>query len=156
MSSMTAEPDKVPDLEVILPQGGVVEVAGIRARVRRLKTREFLTLLRVITSGMGPAISRITLTPDDPEKLQGELIGLFLVAVPNAIDEFAEFLLSIVEAETAKDQPALAKEMVNPDPEVLLDVLTVLAEQEKDDLAVLAGKGKAALARIQSVYRADG
>lgn len=149
---MTAE----ADLDVILPVGGVVVVDGIDARVRRLKTREFLSLIRVLTTGMGPAIGKISLTPDDPEKLQGELVGLFLVAVPNAIDEFAEFLLSIVEAVNPSDQPKLLKAMVNPEAEVLLDVLTVLAEQEKDDLSVLAGKGRAAIARIQTVYRSDG
>ena len=154
MSSMTAEAK--PDLEVILPVGGIVEVAGIEARVRRLKSREFLALIRVVTTGMGPAIGKISLTPDDPEALQGELIGLFLVAVPNAIDEFAEFLMSIVEAVKPSEQALLLKEMVNPDADVLLDILTVLAEQEKDDLSMLAGKARAAIARIQTVYRSDG
>lgn len=154
MSSVTAEAK--PDLEVILPVGGIVEVAGIEARVRRLKSREFLSLIRVVTTGMGPAIGKISLTPDDPEALQGELIGLFLVAVPNAIDEFAEFLMSIVEAVKPSEQSKLVKEMVNPEADVLLDILTVLAEQEKDDLSMLAGKARAAIARIQTVYRSDG
>ena len=145
-----------PDLEVILPVGGIVVVEGIEARVRRLKSREFLSLIRVVTTGMGPAIGQISLSPDDPEALQGELIGLFLVAVPNAIDEFAEFLMSIVEAVKPSEQGRVVKEMVNPDAEVLLDILTVLAEQEKDDLSMLAGKARAAIARIQTVYRSDG
>lgn len=145
-----------PDLDVIMPVGGRIEVEGIPARVRRLRTREFLTLLRVVTAGMGPAISKVQLSTDDPEKLQSELLGLFLVAAPNALDEFGEFLLSIVEPERAADQGALTKAMVNPEAGVLIDILTVVAEQEKDDLVVLAGKGRAAIARIQSVYRPAG
>jgi hypothetical protein len=35
---------------------------------------------------------------------------------------------------------------------VLLDVLFVMAEQEKDDLYALVGKARAALAKIQSLY----
>ena len=145
-----------PDLEVILPVDGIVEVDGIRARVKRLKTREFLGLLRVITTGMGPAMAQVKLTADDPDQLQAEMMGLFLVAVPNAIDEFSAFMVTIVEAETPKNQPQLLKAMDNPDPGVLLDVLTIMAEQEKDDLAVLAGKARAAVTRIQTVYQAAG
>jgi len=144
------------DIDVILPVEGIVEVEGIKARVRRLKTREFLTLLRVITTGMGPAISQVKFTPDDPEALQGELLGLFLVAAPNAIDEFGEFLFSIVEPVSKKDQVALSKALVNPEAGVLIDVLTVVAEQEKDDLSVLVGKGRAAIAKIQMAYRPNG
>ncbi len=153
---MTARTVRKPDIDVIVPDVETISVAGIECRVRRLRSREFLTLLKVITKGLGPAIQSVKLSPDDPEELQGQLIGLFLLAVPNAIDEFAEFMFSIVEPVKSSDQPALTREMVNPDLEVLLDVLARIAEQEAGDLTVLSGKARAAISRVQMAYRNAG
>lgn len=141
------------DLDLILPDPTEFEVEGIPAVVRRLKSREFLHLMRVLTTGLGSGIRDIDLHLDDEDELKADIVALFMLAVPNAIDDFGLLMLSIVDAKDKKQQGDLQKVMQNPEVEVLLDVLTIVAEQEKDDLAHLLGKARAALAKIQSLYK---
>jgi len=140
------------DLESIVPAPGTIDVDGIPARVRRLKSREFLSLIRVLTLGLGPNIGEFKLDGDEDE-VKGQVIAMFLMAIPEAIDEFGQFMFSIVDPVDPKDGKELAKRMKNPEVEVLIDLITIVAEQEVNDFQSLVGKAKAALTRIQSVYR---
>jgi hypothetical protein len=151
------EPESEPsEFDSILPQGGRVEIApGLLAEVRRLKSREFLLLMRVITRGLGGGISQVRLTGSDPEEMQQELLTLLMLAVPEAIEEFGDFLLAIVEPVTEAERAKVKQAAMNPDPDKLLDVLGVLVEQEKDDLSALVGKARAWLARIQRTVLAE-
>jgi hypothetical protein len=81
---------------------------------------------------------------------------MFIMAIPEAIDEFGDFLFKIVEPVDKSEAGQLTKAMQNPDVDVLLDVLTLVATQEVNDFRSLVGKGKAALTKIQSVYRPTG
>jgi hypothetical protein len=151
---MTAE--KLEDLTAILPENeGIVVVDGIRARVKRLKSREFLSLIRVLTIGLGPNVGQFKFEGDEDE-VKGQVLAMFLMAIPEAIDEFGEFLFKIVEPVDKSEAGQLSKAMQNPDVDVLLDVLTLVATQEVNDFRSLVGKGKAALMKIQSVYRPTG
>lgn len=152
---MTAK-NQTPDLEVIVPSEGTFVVDGITARVKRLKSKEFLGLIRVLTLGLGPSIGQFDLSGKDEEEVQGKVIAMFIMAIPEAIDEFGEFLFSVVEPVDKSQDGQLHLAMKNPDMDVLLEVITVIAEQEADDFASLVGKAKAALTRIQSVYRPTG
>lgn len=145
--------EQTPDLDVILPSGGRIEVDGIKAEVGRLKSREFLLLMRVLTAGLGEGIRHIRLSPDDEDELESELIALFMLAIPNAIEEFGEFLMAIVEPVESKDDLKLRVAMQNPDPEVLIDIFGIMVEQEKDDLSALLGKGRAWIARLQKTFQ---
>lgn len=146
------EPEK-DDLDIILPVDGVIVVAGVHATVRRLKTREFLSLMRVLTNGLGPGLAEVKFSTDDKDAMQQEMMALFMLAIPNAIEDFGLFMLQIVDPVDEKDAPVLMREMENPDPDVLIDILVVLSEQEKDDLFALLGKGRAALSHIQGIYQ---
>jgi hypothetical protein len=151
---MTAS--KIEDLDTITPApAGEILVDGIRARVKRLKSREFLGLVRVLTLGLGPNIGSFKLDGDEDE-VKGQVVAMFIMAIPEAIDEFGQFLFTVVEPVDKTDGNALQKSMQNPEIDVLLDIITVIAEQEVDDFRSLVGKAKAALMRIQSVYRPTG
>lgn len=141
------------DLEAILPDEGKLVVEGIPAVVKRLKAKEFLQLVRVLTIGLGSGVQNIDLTGGTEDEMQSRLMGLFIVAIPEAIEEFGQFLFSIVDAQDPKQRNELRKAMEEPEIDTMLDVLTLVAIQERDDLRSLAGKAKAALTRIQSVYR---
>lgn len=141
-----------PDIEVILATPGNLVIEGIPAQVKRLKSREFFGLLRVLTNGLGTNIHLFKLDTSNPEALQGEIVAMAVMAIPNAFDDFASFVQIIVEPKDRKQAQELRDVLDNPDPEVLIDVLTILAEQEKDDIIGLGGKAKAALTKIQSVY----
>lgn len=146
-----------PDLSVILPVEGTftIPIKGedVPVTVRRLKTREFLLLMRVLTTGLGQGITQIRLDMDDPDEMQAQMLSIFMLAVPEALEEFGEFLMAIVDPKKGDDAARVRAYMMNPDdPGVLLDVLGVLIEQEKDDLVVLGGKAQAWLARLAKTF----
>lgn len=145
--------EKTPDLEAILPEEAPFEVEGIPAVVKRLKAKEFLQLVRVLTVGLGNGVRDVDLSSGTEEEIQTRVVGMFLAAIPEAVPEFGEFLLTIVEAKEPRQKNDLRKAMENPEIDVMLDVLTIVAIQEKDDIRSLVGKAKGALTRIQSVYR---
>lgn len=149
---MTAKKNETVDLEAILPNEGKLDVEGIDCIVRRLKSREFLQLVRVLTTGLGPSISQINLAGDQ-EELQGQLIGMILMAIPEAADEFGDFVFSIVEPVNRADKNELREKLQNPELDVLIDVLTIVVVQEAPDFQSLVGKVKAALKLVQGTYR---
>ena len=145
---------KVPDLEVILPVAGEVTVDGIPCRVRRLKTREFLALLRVLTAGLGPAIGQVNVDVTNGDTVGRDLSALMVLALPNAVDEFALFLTLIVAPkDTSRAGEVTAYLADNPELDVLLDVFETVAVQEQDDLAALGGKAQAMWSRLGNLYR---
>lgn len=149
---MTANAEKTIDLEGILPAEEELLIEGIPATVKRLKAKEFFALLRILTNGMGANIANVDFG-SDKEEVKAHFLGLFIAAVPNAADEFVDFLHLVVEPKNSQQTGELNRAMVNPELETVIDVLTVVAEQEAPDIADLVGKAQAALKKIQSVYR---
>lgn len=144
-----------PDLDVIDPEVGFVIVDGEKCRVNRLKTREFLMLMRVLTSGLGPGLSTVRLDFTDGETVARDLSALMLLAVPNATEEFANFLGQITKPTNPEKNAQVARYLHdNPELDVMLDIFETVAVQEKDDLAALAGKAQAMWSRIASLYGA--
>lgn len=155
MSENTAEitESDVEDLEPILPTPFFTEVAGCKCTVRRLKTREFLMLMQVLTSGLGPALGEVKLDFTDEDTIARDLSALMLLAVPNAVDEFMQFLRSVVEPVRDEDRGTVATYLAdNPDLDVMVEIFEGIATQEKDDLAILAGKAQAMWSRVASLY----
>lgn len=147
------EQENLPDLEPIMPTERRIDVAGMPCKVRRLKTREFLSLINVLTSGLGPALTDVSLDFTDPDAVARDMSALMLLAVPNAVDEFTVFLRSVVDPIDADDRGKVAAYLMdNPDIDVLLDIFEIVASQEKDDLATLAGKAQAMWKRVGSLY----
>jgi hypothetical protein len=154
---MTAtENETTPDVDVILPTPGTCQVAGIDVTVNRLKTRELLALLKILTSGLGPALGTVRLDFSSPETVQSDLIGLMLLAMPNAVQETVLFLLTIVQPKSPDDRKALNQALDNPDPADLIDVFEAMASQEAGDLTSLAGKAQAMWSRIAPLYQKKG
>lgn len=149
---MTANEVETTDFDAILPEPERVEVEGIPVTVRRLKAKEFFALLRVITSGLGSNIGQLSLDGDE-EEMKGQIVGLLIAAVPNAAEEFVDFLHLVIDPIDSKQTGALNRAMDNPELETVIDVLTAVAEQEAGDIAALVGKAGAALKKIQSVYQ---
>jgi hypothetical protein len=144
-----AEPES-GEFEAILPEGGRVEIEpGLYAEVSRLKTREFLLLMRVITRGLGESFATLRFSTNDPDEMQQELLAMLMLAIPNAIEEFGAFLLAIVKPVSESERPNVVLAAQNPDPDVLVDILGTLVEQEAADLQALVGKARAWLARLQ-------
>ena len=145
---MTARTTKT-DLDAIVPGSTSLTIEGIPVKVRRIRTREFLGLMGILTKGLGSNAANLTFHGDDPESMRGDFIALFILAIPNAIDEFAEYMLAIVDPVDPNREGDLSEVMKNPPVEVLLDIVFALWEQEQDDLVSLVGKARAFLSRMQ-------
>lgn len=151
---MTAS-TKPEDLEAILPNHGKLQIEGISCSVRRLKSREFLQLVRVLTTGLGAGMQDIDLSGSEAD-MQGKMIAMFVMAIPEAHEEFGDFVFSVVDADDKTKNNDLRKALENPEIEVLLDVITIVAAQEAGDFRSLVGKMKAALKIVQTAYRPTG
>lgn len=145
--------DHTPDIEAIVPDVMTLTVDGVECKVNRLKTKEFLALMRVLTAGLGPGLSQVDLDFSDGETVARDMSALMMLAVPNATAEFAVFLASVVEPIDGGQKGHVGKYLHdNPDLDVMIDVFEAVAVQEKDDLAALAGKLQAVWGRIGTLY----
>lgn len=162
MSETTAAPstdqpddiDPTKDVQVIVPPASdKLVVDGHECRVRRLKTREFLSLMNVLTSGLGGALTDVSVDLSDEDAVARDLTALFLMAIPRATDEFTVFLRQIVEPIDPDQRAAVGRYLMdNPDLDEMLDIFETVAVQEKDDLVVLAGKAQAMWKRLATLY----
>lgn len=151
VTKKTAE--KQADLEEIVPVEKTITVIGRTCRVRRLKTLEFIALIRVLTSGLGSTLSTVSIDFSNDETVAQDLSALMLLALPNATEEFALLLRQMVEPVEQADKAVVAEYLLdNPDLDVLIDVFEAIATQEKDDLSMLAGKLQAAWSRVVPLY----
>lgn len=142
---------EVPDLEVILPEHGEVQVGEYKVRVRRIKSREFFALMRIITKGLGEGLAsfRFSFDAEDPEQMQADMLAVLAIAIPEAIEEVAQFLKAITEPVNPSETAAVAAALENPEVEVTMDILGVMLEQERDDIGPLLGKAQAWITRLQ-------
>lgn len=151
---MTAntETTKPVDLEAIMPDPTEVVIGGIPVDVNRLKLREFLALMNIITTGVGREMGNIDFRQEG-EELQGQMIGLLIMALPNAIDETVVFAKAVAVAKDPKDAKALAAAIDNPELDEFTDLLAAVVEQELPEFEALLGKAKNHFQRLQSLFR---
>lgn len=152
--------DTAPEAEalaVVLPVVSTIVVktteGPVECRVKRLKTREILILLRVLTTAFGTgAVSQLKLNQESPEAMAADAAALMMVALPEAGTEFVHFVSHVVEPIDEDKAEAVYTELVNPEADVILDAFEVIAVQEKDNLFELMGKVKSLWARISDLY----
>lgn len=141
---MTAETAPTQsDSDVILPDSPEELVLnGIPAEVKRLRTREFLSLMKVLLRGVGGDLMD-AFAETDEKRMQGRLTGLILVAIPNAEHEFIVFLQRVVQAKNEKQRAELFHYLENPDIDDLMTIARIVIEQEAQDFAKLGKDAKA-------------
>jgi hypothetical protein len=143
-----------PDLEVILPVTEVVTVNGIECRVRRIQTRELLSLLRLVSLSVGTNMSQLRFNLADPADAAQEVAALMLLCASMSQGETLVFLSTVVDPVDQAQRPKLAEYLQdNPDPKDTLVVLEQLAVQEAPDLVSLAGKVQAMVSRLAKLYQ---
>lgn len=145
--------EDVDDLEAIHPDVVRVTIDGQVCKIHRLKTREFLELMRILTNGLGPNIGNVRLSFDDPDAIGSEMMALMFMAIPNASQEFAVFLADIVEPVDGEQKGKVAAYLHdNPELDEMLEIFEAVARQEKDDLSALLGKARAMWSRLSDLY----
>lgn len=148
-----SDTDRQEDVDVIVPmltERFVIE--GIDVRVGRLRTREMLSLLGILTKGLGDHIGQLDFDSDDENEFGAKMIGLMLVAIPEAQDEFIDFVQRIVVPVDKSDQTKLYKLLDNPELETLMDVAERVVAQEKGELSQLVGKARAMWTRMENLF----
>src|SRR4051812_25082331 len=106
MTAETAEvvtEERLPDAEIILPQSEELTLNGIPCYVRHLKAREFMSLMGVLTSGMGRELASLDFKNMTESEAAGTLMGALLMSIPNAQHKFFGFIQEIVDPIEAKD-----------------------------------------------------
>lgn len=152
---MSATESPVDDLDVIVPEEGRVQVGDIECRAKRLKTREMLSLLKVLTRGLGGGLAEVRIDFES-EDAGSQLAGLIVLALPEAMDEFTSFLTTVLEPVDTTRTSDLKVALVNPEFDVLLDAFEVIAVQEADDLSALLGKARRMWTSVSKVYGSKG
>lgn len=144
---------------------GFALASGRRVRLRPLATLELFALVRVVTTGLGPAITELNIDPDEPDRIfAARMAGLTLSALPNAGHEAVAFLRSMVEpvglakginihkADRQRNQALQAEleaEMVNPDPMDTIEIVERIWQRDAGNLQAL-GKRLAASWRLMA------
>ena len=155
------------EIDRIDPEPVIVKLStGYEVGIQRLKTRQFFRLLKVLTRGVGPAVVQSGLDfGQDREAFGQNLLAMTLMAIPEAEQQFIEFLTSMctppgmhesrggarLSKQQAEDNQAAITEMVeelnNPELDDLLDLAEAIVRQEAPEIQAL-GKRVASLLEL--------
>jgi len=154
------------EIDRIDPKPVIVKLStGYEDGIQRLKTRQFFRLLKVLTRGVGPAMVQSGLDfGQDQEAFGKNLLAMTLMAIPEAEQQFIEFLQSMctppglheasggrLTKQQAEDNQAAITEMVeelnNPELGDLMDLAEAIVRQEAPEIQAL-GKRAASLLEL--------
>lgn len=127
-------------LGTIAPEATAIEVDGVRCQVNRLRMRELMKLVRVLTTGVGDGITRLDYTNASQDEFAQQLFGMAIVGIPEAEDEFAELLQAVVVPVDPRHSDNVRAAMDNPEADLVVDVIGIVIEQEKESFSALLGK----------------
>lgn len=167
---MTAPAVQNDEMSVLLdPPDRVKLKSGQVILLNRLKTRELLKLLRVITHGAGDRLLEELggLNPNDDQNVfAAKMMLTLLMAIPDAESETVEFIFSLAKPVGLIDRPNLSKqdkernlalwenlvnELENPELDDLITILESVIVREAADLASLGKRVSSAWATVQRV-----
>ena len=131
------------EVDRIDPEPVIVKLStGYEVGIQRLKTRQFFRLLKVLTRGVGPAVVQSGLDfGKDPETFGQSLLAMTLMAIPEAEQQFIEFLTSMctpVDLHEASGRARLSKQQTEDNQAAIGDMMEELNNPELEDLLDLA------------------
>lgn len=157
---MTTENTEIDTLD---PQPTPLALAsGTKIEVERLRTRQLMKLLRILTRGAGDLLGSLSIDAEtSTEEFAGQLIGAVVISIPEAEDETIEFIqamvspLGLVPVRTKGDREynakigeALYEELQNPELDDLVTIIEQVVRNEAEHILAL-GKRLAVLLRAQ-------
>lgn len=149
------------DIQTVLSEPTeVILLSGRAVLVQRLKTRQLMKLMKILTRGAGQLLGEMSFGGDDDDSL-AQLAGAVIFSIPEAEDETIEFVRSMVlpaglidpqrtktdAAHNAELLETLAHEFDNPELEDLLSVVEAVVVAETPHLKAL-GKRLAAMLKL--------
>lgn len=154
------------DIDTIVSEGTPLTLmSGFEIVVERLRTRQLMSLLKILTRGAGSVLGELRFSSDmDPQEFTGNLIGAVLLSIPEAEDETVEFINRMVspaglkEGRLTKDEilsnddleQELRSQLSNPELEDLLTIMEQVITNEAPHILAL-GKRLAALLKVQTL-----
>lgn len=145
------------DIETIVsdPIEGLHLVSGTPIKVNRLRTRELMALLRILTRGAADVLTNLRFDESTTEAdFTGTLIAGIILAIPEAENETVNFLNVMVTHADIKEgirlsrqeiannvelENSLREELDNPE---LEDTITILSEIIKTEASHMMALGK--------------
>lgn len=149
--------DDESELDRLDPQVTEVKlVSGFPVEVVRLRTRQLFRLMRILTKGAGPALAQLNFGSGQ-ENFAAQLLGIIMLAIPDAETETIGFLQSMckpgglvdkppaqqTKAEAKANQDAFERfneELFNPELEDTIALLEAIVVNEAPDLQALGKK----------------
>lgn len=153
------------DIDTIAADPALVTLeSGSQILVQRLKTRQLMRLMKVLTRGAGEAITSLSFGEEtSTEEFTGNLIGAVILSIPEAENETIDFIQSMVLPVGIIERPrtkpeievneglltALAEELANPELDDLVTIVEHIVTTEAPHMLAL-GKRLAVLFKMQT------
>lgn len=153
------------DIDAIVPEPESLTLSdGFEIDVNRLRTRETMKLMKIITRGVSGSIGSILFSEDDSEEsFIGALLGATIVAIPEAENETIEFIRAMVVPSKLIESPRTKPEresndeqfeklhrlLENPELEDLVTILEQVIRNEGPQIRAL-GNRLALLLKVQT------
>lgn len=131
----------VNDLDVIDPVEATITINGVECRVKRIKAWDLIQIVRILSVGVGDKLGTIRFEGSDSD-VAAQVTGLLLLAIPRSENEVKVLISNLVQpVDGSVDiRSYLSTEL---EPEELIDICTVMVEQEKGSFSELWGKVQA-------------
>jgi hypothetical protein len=144
------EPRPEEDIERLVPDPTkpFELTSGFWVETNRLRLREFLAMLKIVTRGAAMAMGSVRLNTDDEDFMQS-MVSLFLFAIPEAEDEAVDFIRMMVKPvkpsgavfanddERVQYEQKLTEELDNPELEDMVTIIETVIRREGKDLRSL-------------------
>lgn len=158
--NVTAAPEK-DDIERLLedPSVPLTLTSGTGFTIRQLRLREMLRLLRIISRGSANMLADMDLNFDNPDEFVQTFIAMVIFSIPEAETETIDFLHSMVDIDNptgnskqdAAARERLLTELLNPELEDTIAIITAIVAHEGRDLAALGKRLRSLLAVANKV-----
>lgn len=161
---MTTSETDVLNPEAVAEGGPITLTNGLTIEVNRLKTRETMKLLKIITRGAGYALTTLDLSGESEDFAQSLILSIAL-AIPEAEDETIDFVRALVAPVGLVKNPKskaekevnegiftqLEEALENPELDDLIEILTAVVQAEAPHIQALGKR----LGLLLKTYRPE-
>lgn len=125
-----------PDTEAFDTTSGIVTLeGGFEVEVQRLKLRQLLRALKVLSSGAGSALGALSFNENsDQDEIAQTVLFAMAIAIPEAENETVEFLSSMVIPVGFKEGRDLSKSVKAKNAQLLEELDEILFNPSLDDV----------------------
>lgn len=130
------------DIDTLASESNEITLSdGTVVTINRLKTRETMALLKILTRGAGGALGELKISADtDAGEFAASLLAYTVLAIPEAEDETIDFVNRMVSPTGLVTGPRLSKPEREINEEINAHLAEILENPELDDLVAIVSK----------------